>query len=155
MQESFILWSVIFFILFTLLFFFFNPYCFSICPDTLPILSEIHFQDLIVSFKAQDLNWWEDVLSINSFSLLVFTFFTGLARNERNELRYTLLHSLLRVFCDFSIIWKSLLHDSANVRNGQKSRVVSWVSKYSAKYLSCFSCYYINNKYNTIHIIAL
>jgi hypothetical protein len=66
----------------------------------------------------------EDVLTIDSFSFLVFAFFACLARNERNKLRDAFLNGLLGILGDFGIIRQGFFHDSTNIRNGKKSGVI-------------------------------
>ena len=75
------------------------------CLYTFSVLVEILFQNFTVAIKSKDLDGGENVFTVDGFAFLVFTFFTGLAGDEGNELRDALLDGLLGIFGDFGVLW--------------------------------------------------
>ena len=113
----------------------------------LPVLRQVHLQNISVSLEAQDLNWGEDVFPIDGFSLLVLALLAGLACYEWDELGDAFLDCLFGILGDFGVVRQSLLHDSPDIGNGEEARVVGGVPRCYNKYLSpCLSPSYISNK---------
>jgi hypothetical protein len=86
------------------------------------------------------LNGGKDVLSIDSLSFFVLAFLAGLTGNKGNKFRDALLNSFLSILGDFGIVRQGFLHDSSDVGDGQKARIVGGISKLLEIYLSpCLS----------------
>lgn len=88
------------------------------------VFVQVNFQYIDIAFEAECVDGPKEILPIDSFPLFVFTLFTCFTRYERNKLAYTLLHSFFSVLSDLSILRQSLLHDSADVGDWQKPRIV-------------------------------
>lgn len=139
-NSSFLLRSILFIFLLTLLLLFLDAHCLPIGPHAFAVFSKVHLQYLIVSLEAQNLYRWQYILPVDRLSLLVLALLAGLARNKRNKLRDALLNSLLGVLGDFGVIGQGLFHDPADIGNGKESRIIGWVSTWGHEYLSpCLS----------------
>lgn len=102
-NSSFLLWSILFIFLLTLLLLFLNAHCLPVGSHAFAVFCKVHLQYLIVSLEAQNLDRWQYILPVDRLPLLVLALLAGLARNERNKLRHALLNSLLGVLGDFGV----------------------------------------------------
>ena len=113
---------------------------------TLPVLRQVHLQNISIALEAQNLNGGKDVLSINGFSFLILALLACFTCYERNELRDTLLYRLFGILGNFGIVRQCFLHDSPDIGNGEEARVVGSVPRCCYNYLSpCLSPSYISN----------
>ena len=133
---SFSIRPLLFILFLTLFLLFVHSHSLSRRPNTLPVFRQVHLQNLIIPLKPQHLYRRQNVLTINSFTLLVLTLLTRLTCNERNKLRDTLLYSLLRILSYFRILGQCLLHNTTNVSYRQKTRIVRRISNSPQNYLS-------------------
>lgn len=79
---------------------------------------------MAVLVEAQHINRSQQVFPVNCLPLLYLTLLACLAGDEGNKLGNTLLDCFLCIFGDLRIFGQSFLHYSADVGDGQKSRIV-------------------------------
>lgn len=85
------------------------------------ILCQIYLEWIYVVFETERGDRPQDVVPIDSLSLLALAFIGRFARDEADELRYAFLNGFFRVFRDFPVARDDLFHDSPDVRYREES----------------------------------
>lgn len=82
---------------------------------------QVNLEWIDVIFKPQRHHRPEQIVAVDSLSLLPLAFIARLAGDEADELGDAFLHGFLGIFRDLAVGWNALLHDAADVRDREKS----------------------------------
>jgi hypothetical protein len=94
--------------------------CGGAVPLDLPVLVEVAAHGVDVVVEAQGAEGPAEVVAVDGLALLLVALVGGLAGDEADELGHALLHRLLGLLGDLGVGRQDLLHDAADVGDGQQ-----------------------------------
>jgi len=77
----------------------------------LSVPGEVDLECLAIILETKRRHGEKDIFAVDGLALLLLAFLRSFTRDERYELRDTLLHALFRFLGDFGILGQSRLHD--------------------------------------------
>ena len=115
------------------------------------VLTVILLQRVNVLVEVKLPHGLDYVLAVDGLPLLHLGDFAGLAGDEGNELRHTLLHALSRFLGYLRVVRQGLLHDPVDVGDGQKPLLVDYLFVHGVLVFALGVCaFHFFNIYNQV-----